>query len=143
LQHHDVAAHIAADHQPDLADLGVALEHAGDLPGMHEHAPHLGGLVRAAHPALDAHIRAAAACGPRPGGRLVARAAADRRVVGIERRHHAFARLAFWQGLIRAAAHDIEYDVLVHGHAFARPGFIRHHAQVGAAVGLVAVYASF
>ena len=40
--------------------LGVALHHLRHLRGVHEHALHLGRLVGAPHPALDAHVGAAA-----------------------------------------------------------------------------------
>src|SRR3546814_5839709 len=49
----------------------------------------------------------------------------------------------FRQRLIRAGAHDFQNDVLVHHQAFARRGFVSHHAQIGATVCLVTINTAF
>mgnify|MGYP003335529628 CR=1 FL=1 len=53
----------ALDDEARLRDLGVAAQDLAHLLGRDEHRAHLGRLVRAAHPALDAHVRAAAGTG--------------------------------------------------------------------------------
>ena len=67
-----------------LSDLRVAPHDLGDLRRMHEHALHLGRLVGAAHPALDAHVGAAAGARARQHRRQVAGGEADQRIVGLK-----------------------------------------------------------
>src|SRR5690606_27575371 len=56
-QAHLVVGHLAADDQSRAADLRKTACDVGHLARVHEHATHLGGLVGAAHPALDARCR--------------------------------------------------------------------------------------
>ena len=68
-----------------LRDLRMALDDRRHLRRMHEHALDLRRLVGAAHPALDAHVGAAARRRAGQQRRQVAGAEADQRIVGVER----------------------------------------------------------
>jgi hypothetical protein len=73
LQRHGVGLALAGDNETQPSEFGMAPGDFRDLLGPHEHALDLGGLVGAAHPALDAHIGAAAGAGAGQGGREVAK----------------------------------------------------------------------
>ncbi len=60
VQRHPVAAFGGVDDEPRLADLGMAGDDRGDLRRVDEQAFHLRRLIGAAHPTLDAQVRAAA-----------------------------------------------------------------------------------
>ena len=85
VQRHRVLLALARHGEAHAQQLGMALGDFGDLLGPHEHALHLGGLVGAAHPALDARVGAPAGRGARQHGRQVAGREPDHRIVGIER----------------------------------------------------------
>jgi hypothetical protein len=90
LECHAVVGHRAGHDQARLHDVGKSLDDFGDLARVHEHAAHLGGLVGAPHPALDARVGAARWGRAGQHGRQVAGAKADERVVGVERGDHQF-----------------------------------------------------
>jgi hypothetical protein len=113
LQRHAVVGHLAFDHQPGAADLGVAAHDLGHLARVHEHAAHLGGLVGAAQPALDAHVGAAGRAGAGQHGRQVAGAEADQRVVGLQHGDDHLADLAVGHRVAGAGAHDLDDHALV------------------------------
>ena len=69
VQRHLVVGHFAGDDQARALDLREALDHLGHLTRVHKHATHLGGLVGAAQPALDAHVGAACGAAARQDGR--------------------------------------------------------------------------
>jgi hypothetical protein len=81
---HLVVAHLAADTRARLAGSPESGARCRPPGRVHEHAAHLGGLVGAAQPALDALVGAAGGAGAREHGREVAGAEADQRVVGVE-----------------------------------------------------------
>ena len=112
------------------------------LLGMHEEAAHLGGLVGAAHPALDAHVRAPAGARARQHRRQVAGGEAHQRIVVVERGDDDLAHLALGHRVAGAGAHDLDDQLLVHHQPFARRGLVGDDAEVGGAVGLVGVDAA-
>ncbi|MCY1367648.1 hypothetical protein D9M69_545920 [compost metagenome] len=120
----------------------MAARHVGHLRRMHEHAAHLGGLVGAAHPALDAGVGAPAGRETGHDGRQVARAEAHQRIVRIQGGDHDLADFPVGHGLAGAGADDFDNDVLAQHQPLAGGRFKGHHAEIGAAVCLVALDAA-
>ena len=106
---------------------------------MHEHAAHLGGLIGAAHPALDAGIGAAGGALAGQIGGQVAGAKTDERIVGVERGDDQLADLAFGHGVSRAGAHDFYDHAFVEYQSFTGRGFIGNQAQISRAIALIRV----
>ena len=113
-----------------------------DLLGPHEHALDLGGLVGAAHPALDAHIGPAAGARAGQGGGEVAERQPDPGVIGVERGDHDLADIALGDGIAGAGPDDFQDQVLVDDHALARLRLERDQAEVGGAERLVGLDAA-
>ena len=83
-ERHAVVAALALDDQARAHDLGMAAHDLAHLPRRDEHGAHLGALVGAAHPALDAHVGAAAGARAGQHRRQIAGAEADQRIVLVE-----------------------------------------------------------
>ena len=141
LQLHLVVGHLTRDHQAGFVHLGEALDQLVHLAGMHEHAPHLGGLIGTTHPAFDALIGAPRGAVARQDGGEVAGAKTDEGVVGVQGGHHQLAHLAFGHGVTSARAHDFHDHALVQDQAFAGRGFVGDEANVGRGIALVSVHA--
>ena len=95
LQRHAVLPARLVDHEPRaLRSPGGACRMSATCAGCTNMPFHLGRLVGAAHPALDAHVGAAARAGSRQHRRQVAGGEADQRVVGVEAGDDHFADLA-------------------------------------------------
>ena len=103
---------------------------------MHEHAFDFHRLIGAAHPALDALVRAPARALPRHERRKIASGEADQRISLVERGHHYLAHLAFGRRLAAARADDLDNRVLVDDHAFHGRALVGDAAQIGSPVGL-------
>ena len=99
---------------------GWRLRHLGDLLGAHEHALHLGGLVGAAHPALDARVGAPAGRGARPARRRGRRSqAGSSGSRGLNVVTTTSPTSPSGDRIAGAGPHDLEDHVLVDDHAFA------------------------
>ena len=114
VERHAVVALRVVDDEPRLADLRMPRDDRRDLRRMHEHSLHLGRLVGAPHPALDAQVGAAAGARARQHRGQIAGAEADQRIVGVEeRRHDDFADLARRDRIAGAGAHDLDQHAFV------------------------------
>ena len=120
MQRHAILAALVPDHEP-AACVPVAAQHLGDLVGMHEEAAHLGRLVRAPHPAPDAHVRAAAGARVGQHGRKIAGAESDQRVIAIEGRDDHFAHFAGRHRLAGPWPHYLENQRLLEDHPLGGP----------------------
>ena len=136
MQDHRVLLAVARDDEAQPAEFRMPFADLRDLGRMHEHALHLGGLVGAAEPALDAHIRASAGGGTFQHGGQVAGSEPQQRIVGIEPRDDDLADLAFLHRLVSAGLHDLDADVLVGDEAVHRLAFVGDHTEFGGAIGL-------
>ena len=85
-ERHQVGLALAGDDQTQPSEFRMTLADLGDLLGPHEHALDLGGLVGAPHPALDAHVGAAAGAGAGQGGGEVAEREPDHGGRGLRSR---------------------------------------------------------
>src|SRR4051812_42089447 len=90
------------------------------LLGADEHPLDLGGLVGAAHPALDPHIAASAGtpAGQRSG--KIAKRETNPWMMRIERGDGYFADLPFRYRIAGAGPHHLDDQILVDHHALAR-----------------------
>ena len=120
----------------------MALADLGDLLGAHEHALDLRGLVGAAHPALDAQIGAPAGACARQHRGEVAKRQPDPWMMRIERGDDDFADVAQRHRIAGTGFDDFQNQVLVHGHALARPRLEGDHAKIGGAECLAGVDAA-
>ena len=141
-QRHHVGLALARDDEAQPSELGMTLADFRDLLGPHEHALDLGGLVGAAHPALDAHVGAAAGARAGQGGREVAERKPDPGMIGIERGDDDLADVALGDGIAGAGPHDFQDQVLVDDHAFARRGLKGNQAEIGGAERLIGIDAA-
>ena len=112
-----------------------------DLIGGYEHRAHFGTLVGTAHPALDAHVCAAAGTRPFEHRREVSRAETDQRIVLVEGGHHDLADFSRRNRVAGAGTHDLEKQSFLDDHAFIDAavrgcGFIRDQAEVCRGVAL-------
>src|SRR5438552_18655394 len=89
-----------------------------DLLGPHEHALDLGGLIGAAHPALDAHVAASARAAAGQDGREIPERETDPGVNGVERSHDDLADVALGHGIAGAGPHDFQDQTLYDDPAF-------------------------
>ena len=142
MQAQPVLSHLAFDHQARAQQFGVAAQHIGDLAGVNEHAPHLGSLVGASHPALDAHIAASRGALAGQHGAEVAGAKADQRVVGVERGDHHLAHFTVGQRVAGARTNDLDDHPFVDHQALARRCLVGHHADVSGGIDLKALHAT-
>src|SRR4051812_14117048 len=115
-----------------LADLG-------DLFGTHEHALDLGGLVGAAHPALDAQVAAPARAPARKRRGEVAERQAYPWMLRIQRSDDDLADLAFRHRIAGAGPYDLEDQVFVDHHPLARRGLIGDQAEIGGTERLIGI----
>src|SRR5262245_6924823 len=120
MQGHAVLAVDLAHHEARTLDLWKSLDDLGHLDGVDEHALHLSRLVSAAHPALDAHVRATAGARARKNRGQVPRREADQRIVRIEGRHDDLADFTLADRIAGAGADDLDQDTLVDDHALAQ-----------------------
>ena len=112
----------------------MAGEHAVHLLGPDEHAAHLGCLVRAAHPALDAGVGAPAGAVSGVHGGHVPGCKAEERVVAVQGRHHDLAHLAVRHRVAGTGPDDLDDHALVQDHAFQRRGLVGDQTHIRRAV---------
>src|SRR5205085_5641289 len=103
-ERHAIAARLAFDDEPRLHELGMAAHDLVHLRRRDEHRAHLRALIGAAHPTLDAHVRAPAWARAREHGGKVAGAEANERVI-----------------LVEGGNDDLAYFARRHGVAGSRP----------------------
>src|SRR3977135_3743517 len=96
-----------------LADLRYLLE-------AHEHALDLGGLVGAAHPALDAHVGSSTWAAAGQAGSQIADREANPGVMKVKRGDDDLADFALSYRIAGARPNDFQDQVLVDDHAFVR-----------------------
>ena len=109
---------------------------------MHEHAAHLGGMVRPAHPALDAHVGAPCRAGAGQHGRQVAGTEAHQRVLGVQHGDDHLTHLAIGHRVAGAGAHDFDDHAFIDHETRARCGLVGDQADVGGGIGLVGLDAA-
>src|ERR1700682_2744606 len=113
-----------------------------DLLGPHEHALDLGGLVGAAHPALDAHVAASARAWAGQRGREIAERQANPGVMRVERGDDDLADVALSDGGAGAGPDDFQDQVLVDHHALVGRSLKGDPAEIGGAEGLIGLDAA-
>ena len=107
-----------------------------NLLGAHEHTFNLCGLVCAAHPAFDTHIRPSTGALPFHNSAHVSRSEADQRIVRVECRHNNFAHLAWSHGIASSRAHNLYDDTFINNHAFHGRRLVGNCAKVCSTVAL-------
>jgi hypothetical protein len=98
-QPHHIGLIRARDDETQPSELGMALGDFRDLLGPHEHALDLGGLVGAAHPALDAHVAVSAGAAARQHGREIPECEANPGVMEVKRGDDDLADAALGHGI--------------------------------------------
>ena len=115
----------------------MALADLGNLFRADEHTLHFGCLIGAAHPSLDAQVRASARARTRQRCGEVADRKPDPGAIGIERGNDDLADIALRDGIAGARPDDLEDQILVHHEAVARLRFISDQAEIGGAERLI------
>src|SRR5581483_6957820 len=111
----------------------MTLADFSNLLRANEHALDLGGLIGAAHPALDPHVGAAAGAPARKRGAEVTDRKAYPGMVGIERGYDDLADFALAHRIAGAGLDDFEDQILIHHQAFTRRSLVGNQAEIGGA----------